>query len=277
MRALALSGGAAFGAYQAGVWRALVERGWRPDTVVGVSIGAVNAWMLSRGATPNEMAAAWRDWPADLLPGRERRFDLPWRAHAPLFRAWIERVAEEFGPRPTAVDGHIAVLEALTGRPRLVSAAEADGRMLVAACALPGVMAPVRVDGTLYLDFGIVRYLPLREAIESGADDIVAVDLLAAHPFPLVRPFQRAFARAWKTMRGESPTRQDKRHPLVTVVGHPVPLGTVRESFRWDRQVVERLVEDGYRDTAAALDSRQTTKPAAIDISIPSAVSAAPR
>jgi NTE family protein len=56
MRALVLSGGASFGAYQAGVWKALEAHGWEPDVIIGVSIGCVNAFALSRGASDDEMA-----------------------------------------------------------------------------------------------------------------------------------------------------------------------------------------------------------------------------
>src|SRR5271165_373785 len=45
--AFVLSGGAALGASQAGMLRALIERGIRPDLIVGTSIGAWNGLWLS--------------------------------------------------------------------------------------------------------------------------------------------------------------------------------------------------------------------------------------
>jgi len=41
--AFVCGGGGARGALQVGALRALVERGWQPDFLVGTSIGAVNA------------------------------------------------------------------------------------------------------------------------------------------------------------------------------------------------------------------------------------------
>ena len=38
-----------------GAVQAVEEAGWRPDAGVGVSIGAVNGWLLSRGVTAAEM------------------------------------------------------------------------------------------------------------------------------------------------------------------------------------------------------------------------------
>src|ERR1700741_824577 len=45
--ALALQGGGALGAYQAGVYQALEEAGINPDWVAGVSIGAINAAIIA--------------------------------------------------------------------------------------------------------------------------------------------------------------------------------------------------------------------------------------
>jgi NTE family protein len=59
-RALVLSGGGGRGAYQAGVWDFLDQRGWRPDIVVGTSIGAVNGAAIAGGFTPQELRDLWR-------------------------------------------------------------------------------------------------------------------------------------------------------------------------------------------------------------------------
>ena len=66
MRALVLSGGGSFGAYQAGVWKALEARAWEPDVIIGVSIGCVNAFAISRGASDEEMTYIWRDLPSEV-------------------------------------------------------------------------------------------------------------------------------------------------------------------------------------------------------------------
>jgi len=45
--ALVLQGGGALGAYQAGVYEALAERGYVPDWVTGISIGAINGALIA--------------------------------------------------------------------------------------------------------------------------------------------------------------------------------------------------------------------------------------
>jgi NTE family protein len=62
--AFVLSGGASLGAVQAGMLRALYERGVAPDLIVGTSVGALNgAFIASRPTTPataEGLAGVWR-------------------------------------------------------------------------------------------------------------------------------------------------------------------------------------------------------------------------
>ncbi|MER2508869.1 patatin-like phospholipase family protein [Amaricoccus sp.] len=59
--ALLLQGGGALGAYQGGVYQALAEHDVLPDTVAGVSIGAINAALIA-GNPPERRVAALRSF-----------------------------------------------------------------------------------------------------------------------------------------------------------------------------------------------------------------------
>jgi NTE family protein len=70
--ALILQGGGALGAFESGVVTELVERGWTPTAVSGVSIGAINAAAIA-GAHGSDIAASLRNlWAAITLP------EVPW-------------------------------------------------------------------------------------------------------------------------------------------------------------------------------------------------------
>lgn len=256
-RALALSGGASFGAYQAGVLAALEQSEWQPHVAMGISIGAVNGWLLARGVSASEMRELWLE-----LPGRIKlenaRFSLPWRAQAPLFRAWLDVVYHAFAKRPPRFEMETILLEAPSWRAVRVPIHEAGRDHLLAACALPGVMSPVRIDGKTYLDHGPVRNMPLPELLESDPDDVIAVDLLAAHPLPTFKRARRAATAATNWLR-----RRPARQPLpaartqIRVIGHPEPLGGVMESFRWTPEFAQRLYAKGLEDGLAAFTPAQ--------------------
>ena len=75
--ALVLSAGGMFGAYQAGAWQALAGS-LRPDIVIGTSVGALNAWAIAGGCSPDELVRRWTD-PSAAAFLRLRTPIFPWR------------------------------------------------------------------------------------------------------------------------------------------------------------------------------------------------------
>jgi NTE family protein len=69
---LVLQGGGALGAYQAGVYATLAERGYEPDWLAGVSIGAVNGAIIA-GNVPEQRAARLRQFWEEITDGVQTR------------------------------------------------------------------------------------------------------------------------------------------------------------------------------------------------------------
>ena len=59
---LVLQGGGALGAYQAGVYQALMEGGIEPDWVIGTSIGAINGAIIAGNEPANRVARLQEFW-----------------------------------------------------------------------------------------------------------------------------------------------------------------------------------------------------------------------
>src|SRR5882672_9563281 len=69
--ALVLQGGGALGAFQAGVYQALVEAGLQLDWVAGISIGAINAALIAGNAPQaqvDKLRAFWEQVSAPAVP-----------------------------------------------------------------------------------------------------------------------------------------------------------------------------------------------------------------
>lgn len=77
-RALVLSGGGARGAFQVGVWEVLARdpRGFGrlPEIVSGTSAGAINAYLMACGLSPEAMLAFWLDLARDPPVVANERF-----------------------------------------------------------------------------------------------------------------------------------------------------------------------------------------------------------
>jgi NTE family protein len=204
-----LSGGGARGLAHIGVLRVLEEMKVPVDLVVGTSMGAVVGGAYASGRSLDEIEAIVKgaNWNAILAdrPARERlsirrREDderLPSRIE---FGFSLEHGARL--PSGAAANGQLeATLAALLPATRaedplrslplpfravatdLLSGAmldQADTSLFLAlraSMAVPGVFAPLRVNGRPRVDGGLVRNLPIDIARGLGADIIIAVNV----------------------------------------------------------------------------------------------------
>ena len=249
MRALVFSAGGTFGAYQAGVWQALEERGFRPEIVVGASVGAVNATAVARGCTGKRLQEWWRDPASNVF-----HWNWPPRGLALLdgraLESRLKELLQEFSRPLGGVRLSATVTELPSTRIRVISDEHVTPRTLLASCAVPLVHAPVALEGRWYMDGGLFCRLPLRVAAEAGASDIVSVDLLAAPPSALLRGMMNAVLRVrglWvrEPMSLPEGIREGRVEPHE-------PLGGPFEMLRWELSRVDRWIDAGYRDAAAA-------------------------
>jgi NTE family protein len=66
--ALLLQGGGALGAYQGGVYQALAESGLHPDSVAGISIGAINCALIAGNAPEDRVEKLRKFWETVTQP-----------------------------------------------------------------------------------------------------------------------------------------------------------------------------------------------------------------
>jgi NTE family protein len=189
MRAFVLSGGANYGAQQVGALEVLLEHGFQPDMVMGVSAGALNAAWLAMHPTlegVQELARIWREDAATSVPpvaplaallrligGKDSL--LPNDSLLQFLRRWpfAESTFGEFvQPRLYTVAASYD-----TGALRIFGDDPNDRLLdgLMSSTAMPPFYPPWEVDGVLYLDGGVTSHLPLQAAVDRGADEIYAL------------------------------------------------------------------------------------------------------
>lgn len=245
--ALVLSAGGMFGAYQAGAWKALAPV-LRPDLVVGTSAGSLNGWVIAGGCTTEELIDIWLD------PGMAELMRVRWRWSswkglwdpAPLERS-MRALVERFRPR---IPYALTITEFPRMRARLVRGEEVTWRHLMAACAVPCGYPPVRIDGKLYVDGGVLGAMPIWAAIDCGATRAIAVDSLPEMPSRVIRFAARA-ACWW------GGSRRAEQGIEILRIGRM--LGSVREAIRWKAENARRWIEMGEQD-ATELARRLATE-----------------
>ncbi|MBB2910997.1 NTE family protein [Streptosporangium becharense] len=175
--AFVLGGGGVLGAHEVGMLRALGEAGVTPDLVVGTSVGALNGAMLAAfpGDAAERLTALWRSevvrtafagsWVTRLSTlaktGTHLHSPAPLRAllarTLPLSR--IEDLPVPFQCVAASVER--AAAHWFTEGP-LVDA-------VLASCAVPGLLPPIRIGDGHFLDGGLVHSIPVGRAVALGA------------------------------------------------------------------------------------------------------------
>jgi NTE family protein len=182
---LALSGGGANGAAQAGAAAALFEAGFRPDLIIGTSVGAWNgAWMAGHpdGEGGRALLRLWVDPSVrSLLRGVVRGYvgALARGRVAAFSDTHMRRIIDQsFGGRSfddLRIPLAVAAVDLISAELEYLDSGSLSEAVL-AASAIPSVLPPVRIGDRMLADAGFVDNFGIVEALRRGARSIVLLD-----------------------------------------------------------------------------------------------------
>jgi NTE family protein len=182
LTAFVLSGGASLGALQAGMLRALYERGIFPDMIVATSAGALNGGFIASRprtlATIDDLDEVWRSL------RREHIFPISVRTVIAGLASHRDHLVPDRGVRDLVrrhlqvddlaemeVPLHLIAFDLLTGDEVRLSTGPALEAIL-ASSAIPSVLPPVWIRGALLVDGGVVDNTPISHAAALGAERV---------------------------------------------------------------------------------------------------------
>jgi NTE family protein len=184
--AFVLGGGGILGAHEVGMLRALAESSIEPDVILGTSVGAINGAMFAADPTTegvSRLSRLWRDSNmSELAAGAMlRRITTLARtgthleslrdARARLVEALpVERVED------LTVPFHcVAACIERAAEHWFDSGVLAD--VVLASCAVPGILPPVKIGDEHFIDGGIVNSIPVARAVALGARSIYVLQV----------------------------------------------------------------------------------------------------
>jgi predicted acylesterase/phospholipase RssA len=276
-----LGGGGGRGLAHAGALQALEELGFDPDIVVGTSMGAIVGALFAAGYDTAEIQARMRaiDWgevftstPSVLGPDRTIRypmlsFDLEldpvrvgrgwvgqWRINQALAQLLFGANARARGDFDRLARRYRAVAADLqTGEAVVLSQGDL-ARAARASMAVPGIFAPVWLDGRILIDGGIVNNLPTDVAHDLGARRVVAIDVNRPPDEIPSQPIA-VLTRALDLMQENA----QRDHPPADVLVRPrLDAGYTSTTFPSDPR---RLFAAGLEATREALDGTPAPGP----------------
>lgn len=155
---LALSGGGARGFAHIGVFMAFESFGIRPDILSGVSAGSIAAVLYGAGLTPEEIEECFME--ADGM-GDFTQWSLPKEGFLKLTR--FSKLLESWLPVRNLEELQIPTVVCATNFDKGSSVGWLKGEIVprvIASCSIPIVFQPVKINGEIFVDGGVLRNLP---------------------------------------------------------------------------------------------------------------------
>ena len=172
---LALGGGSAKGFAHIGVLKVLHKNKIFPDYIAGTSAGAMVGALYAAGHSPEDIEeiAKKTDWK------RVMDFTIPKSGfiEGKLIENKIRR--EVNGKKFSQLNIPFrAVAYNLDLHEKVVFSKGDVAKAVRASLSIPGIFAPLKIDGHRYIDGGVVDPTPFDVVKKMGADYVIAVDLL---------------------------------------------------------------------------------------------------
>jgi NTE family protein len=199
MKVLYLASGAAHGAYQAGVLKALDQTTWRPDLVMGVSVGAINGAGWVAGRSGRELCQIWEGLKTPMVYRPRPFWDWlkPWTWNYLVDTSPLQRFVESHvnlealykSPYEFIVSGlnirsghsHLFTTKpqnALESIPTPYMVSRLDHESILASGAIPGVFQPRHGD---VWDGAFAQQQPFKPLVHRGMTEIVLVHMQAPY------------------------------------------------------------------------------------------------
>lgn len=241
---LALSGGGARGFAHIGVLKALEENGIFPDLIAGVSAGSIIGSLYCAGYSPDEMLALFKNQQfkdmAELNMPRISLFEFDgfkkFMRHA-LKRHKFEELERPLKVIVTDIDNGVSVT--------LDSGNVAQA--VFASCSIPVIFPPMLIDGTNYVDGGLLRNFPVTP-IRSLCDYVIGIDVNPISNTHYKKNLLGMAQRSYSLMFRANATNDRKLCDLL------IDIHAANDYNIFDMAHVNELVAYGYHAAIAKLD-----------------------
>ena len=234
---IALSGGATRGLAHIGVLKALEDHHIRPDCLSGSSIGAFAAVLYAFGVPVKEMRRVGQGMtPLNVSKLKLSRYALFSNEElGKLILAEIGKARIEDAKIPLA----IMATDIGSGEKIVLRRGEVAPAVM-ASSATPGIYMPVRIDGRMLMDGGIVEDVPISPLRTMGAEKVIAVNLSAERKYNKPNDIIDILFNAFDIAIDEN-TKEQVRDADVLIEPR------LSDFPRMDTSQIDALIAEGYR------------------------------
>jgi NTE family protein len=192
---LALGGGFIHGLAHIGVLGVLEEKGLVPGWLAGTSAGAIAAAFAAFGVSAAETEAALQELGWGTMTRTHLMGHFGFATNEGLEDILV-RALGDVRIEDSEIPLGVVATDINSGNRVLIDRGPVSTAVR-ASCCVPGLYAPVEIDGRLLVDGALVENVPCRAVREMGAPRVVAVSLGFALPYPEVGSWRQVMANAF--------------------------------------------------------------------------------
>lgn len=250
---VALSGGGARGLAHAGALKAIEEFGLKPEVISGVSAGSIVAVLYAAGVKPERILDMFN------FPKFNDFAELSWGGGG-LFKIdkFINYITTALGKfkdlEQLRIPTSVCASNFEEGYPEAFTAGPIGPR-IQASCSIPIAFPPVEIDGTKYVDGGVLRNLPAW-AIRDKCRTLIGINVSPMRRKEMDKHSIFDVALRTYSLMAKSNLAQD-----IALCDVHIAIEGVSDHKVFDLKEVEKVYNTGYETARKALlDSNLTAK-----------------
>jgi NTE family protein len=209
---LVLSGGGSRGFGHLGVLKALEELNIKPDIISGASAGSLVGALYASGYSPDQISEIIQK------RGISGNIKLAFNRMGIFSLEKVEKLIQDYIPHDSFDKLQIPLVVASTeirkGELRYFRTGNHLAKAITASCAIPGIFAPVNIDGKTYIDGGVLNNMPV-EPIQDEVDLKIGVNVMPIERKMPVNSAKDIIMKSLMMSIGEQSARKNDKFDIL--------------------------------------------------------------
>lgn len=248
---LTLSGGGHKGIAHAGVLQFLQEQNIEIKVISGASAGALVGALFANGQSPNQIVDFFHQ--VSLFNLNHFSFSKSGILNSDKFLDYLDDVFSNRLIGDLSKEIYIYATNMETGKGKVFGKNIPIKEALNASCAFPALFSPVKINGHLYSDGGILNNFPTN-IIQGRCDFLIGVNLDRGSDFKPASEFAFLPQVAWRAIDIMMAQNASAQNHLCDWLIHPHEIGQF-STFELNTKRFDELFELGYNSAKNQFDS----------------------